>query len=98
MQLDICLFTFLFSICYLFSKVLLCPEFPFLWHVAEHGKGGSVRNKGKDKSSQNGTGAKSFTFQQLINATRSFKHMIGEGGFGKVYKGKLENGQASCLT
>ena len=84
---------------YLFIKVLIFPEVPFPWHlVADHGKGGSVSNKGKDKSSQNGTGAKSFTFQQLINATRSFKVMIGEGGFGKVYKGKLENGQASCFT
>ena len=87
------------GICYyLFSKFLLFTQVPFAWHVADHGKGRSVRNKGKDKSSQNGTGAKSFTFQQLNNATRSFKYKIGEGGFGKVYRGKLENGQASCFT
>lgn len=36
-----------------------------------------------------------FTFQELKNATRNFKSdtLLGEGGFGKVYKGWLESKQ-----
>ncbi|KAK8944772.1 Serine/threonine-protein kinase PBS1 [Platanthera zijinensis] len=39
--------------------------------------------------------AVSFTFKELATATQNFKvsNLIGEGGFGKVYRGKLESGQ-----
>jgi hypothetical protein len=39
--------------------------------------------------------AKSFTFRELATATKNFRSdcLLGEGGFGRVYKGKLENGQ-----
>ncbi|KAF9611939.1 hypothetical protein IFM89_037159 [Coptis chinensis] len=41
--------------------------------------------------------AQRFTFRELAFATKNFKltNLIGEGGFGKVYKGLLESGQAS---
>ncbi|KAK2985580.1 hypothetical protein RJ640_025013 [Escallonia rubra] len=37
--------------------------------------------------------AHSFTFSEMVAATENFKsdYFLGEGGFGKVYKGKLEN-------
>lgn len=37
--------------------------------------------------------AQRFKFDQLIAATENFKedHFLGEGGFGKVYKGHLED-------
>ncbi|KAL8260436.1 hypothetical protein R6Q59_028389 [Mikania micrantha] len=36
--------------------------------------------------------ARTFTYAQLVRATDNFKaaYFLGEGGFGKVYKGKLE--------
>ena len=39
--------------------------------------------------------AKSFTFRELATATKNFRFdcLLGEGGFGRVYKGQLENGQ-----
>ncbi|XP_047338860.1 probable serine/threonine-protein kinase PBL5 [Impatiens glandulifera] len=39
------------------------------------------------------TKAKSFTFDQMIEATENFRSdlLLGEGGFGKVYKGMLDN-------
>jgi hypothetical protein len=39
--------------------------------------------------------AQVFTFRELATATRNFKKdcLLGEGGFGRVYKGRLESGQ-----
>lgn len=37
--------------------------------------------------------ARTFTYAQLVAATDNFKaaYFLGEGGFGKVYKGKFED-------
>lgn len=42
--------------------------------------------------------ARSFTFRELAAATKGFKevNLIGEGGFGRVYRGRLEAGLVSC--
>ncbi|KFK39798.1 hypothetical protein AALP_AA3G289400 [Arabis alpina] len=44
------------------------------------------------KGSSNNIDAKSFTFRELATATNSFRQefLIGEGGFGRVFKGKIE--------
>ena len=43
--------------------------------------------------------AKSFTYRELCIATGMFNsaNKIGEGGFGKVFKGRLETGEVSIL-
>ncbi|KAJ9554630.1 hypothetical protein OSB04_018675 [Centaurea solstitialis] len=53
----------------------------------------SVREK--RFSSQRGNVARGFTFRELAVATQNFKdaNLIGEGGFGSVYKGRLESGE-----
>ena len=39
--------------------------------------------------------AHTFAFRELAAATKNFRQdcLLGEGGFGRVYKGRLENGQ-----
>eukprot|EP00250_Pteridium_aquilinum_P022343 c25356_g2_i2 orf=586-1632(+) len=43
--------------------------------------------------------AKEFSYQELLHATDSFadKHMLGDGGFGSVYKGVLEDGSRVAI-
>uniref|UniRef100_A0A8R7PF00 non-specific serine/threonine protein kinase n=1 Tax=Triticum urartu TaxID=4572 RepID=A0A8R7PF00_TRIUA len=43
--------------------------------------------------------AQTFTFRQLTAATRNFREecFIGEGGFGRVYKGRLDGGQVVAI-
>ncbi|KAL5672833.1 hypothetical protein ACJX0J_017139, partial [Zea mays] len=52
----------------------------------------------KDGNSQN-IAAQTFTFRELAAATKNFRQdcLLGEGGFGRVYKGRLENGQAVAV-
>lgn len=58
----------------------------------------SSANNGKKK--ENGTGsrrsnaAQCFNFRDMAIASRNFRDLIGEGGFGKVYKGRLDTGEA----
>ncbi|CAL4900385.1 unnamed protein product [Urochloa decumbens] len=43
--------------------------------------------------------AHTFTFRELAAATKNFRQdcLLGEGGFGRVYKGRLENGQVVAV-
>ncbi|KAL3505774.1 hypothetical protein ACH5RR_031156 [Cinchona calisaya] len=43
--------------------------------------------------------AQTFTFRELAAATKNFKPecLLGEGGFGRVYKGRLESGQVVAV-
>ncbi|KAG7590333.1 Protein kinase domain [Arabidopsis suecica] len=54
---------------------------------------------GKVNSPKPGGGARSFTFKELAAATKNFRevNMIGKGGFGSVYKGRLDSGQVVAI-
>ncbi|KAL9228307.1 hypothetical protein vseg_003901 [Gypsophila vaccaria] len=51
------------------------------------------------KEKSNSIAAQTFTFRELANATKNFRaeHLIGEGGFGRVYKGQLSTGQTVAV-
>lgn len=68
-------------------------------YIAENGKGKESLNDRKGGCPKS-SAARSFTFRELATATRGFKevNLIGEGGFGRVYKGKLESNQVSSHT
>ncbi|KAK9073640.1 hypothetical protein SSX86_006234 [Deinandra increscens subsp. villosa] len=53
------------------------------------------RGKCAALSNQRANVARSFTFRELAASTQNFKaaNLIGEGGFGGVYKGRLESGK-----
>nr|GEV10699.1 probable serine/threonine-protein kinase PBL21 [Tanacetum cinerariifolium] len=55
--------------------------------------------RGKRFSSQRSNVANSFTFRELAIATQNFKdaNLIGEGGFGSVYKGRLKSGKVVAV-
>nr|XP_018675793.1 PREDICTED: serine/threonine-protein kinase CDL1-like isoform X2 [Musa acuminata subsp. malaccensis] len=50
-------------------------------------------------SSCGSTSARKFTFRDLAIATQNFKetNLIGEGGFGRVFKGRLDSGQVVAI-
>ncbi|XP_042457016.1 probable serine/threonine-protein kinase PBL7 [Zingiber officinale] len=65
-----------------------------------HGDSSESRNRlqpsmGEEKSNS----ARSFTFRELAVATQNFKeaNLLGEGGFGKVYKGRLHSNQVVAI-
>lgn len=60
-------------------------------HIHESPKNVDIRDTHKDGISI-GKQEQSFTFQELVDATGNFRSdcLLGEGGFGKVYKGHLE--------
>ncbi|XP_039015513.1 probable serine/threonine-protein kinase PBL21 isoform X2 [Hibiscus syriacus] len=53
-------------------------------------KNGSEQGKGSKDD-----GARRFTFRELATATKNFREadLLGEGGFGRVFKGRLETGE-----
>ncbi|KAM1127285.1 hypothetical protein FF2_036940 [Malus domestica] len=69
---------------------------------------GSGRGRGNSNDSECGrvkgsngqkNVARSFTFRELAAATKGFRevNLIGEGGFGRVYKGRLDAGQVVAI-
>ncbi|XP_038899485.1 probable serine/threonine-protein kinase PBL25 [Benincasa hispida] len=65
----------------------------------ENPKGNQVLQKEAEKEKEkenigekNNIAAQTFTFRELATATKNFRQecLIGEGGFGRVYKGKLD--------
>lgn len=50
------------------------------------------KNEGTKEAADNNIAAQTFTFRELAAATKNFRQesLIGEGGFGRVYKGRLE--------
>ncbi|XP_051120902.1 probable serine/threonine-protein kinase PBL26 [Andrographis paniculata] len=52
----------------------------------------SIRDGGSNNSAANKVKAETFTFRELAAATKNFRKesLIGEGGFGRVYKGHLK--------
>ncbi|KAJ4965683.1 hypothetical protein NE237_017532 [Protea cynaroides] len=60
--------------------------------------GGYPSGKRKDINSFSNA-ARSFTFRELATVTQNFKpaNLIGEGGFGRVYKGRLDTDQVVAV-
>ncbi|CAL1355336.1 unnamed protein product [Linum trigynum] len=61
---------------------------------SDHSGSGKRRKELEEKLPKE-NGARSFSFRELANATQNFMelNLIGEGGFGRVYKGRLDTGE-----
>jgi len=46
-------------------------------------------------SGDSNTSTTSFSFDELVIGTENFKELLGVGGFGSVYKGRLPNGEVT---
>lgn len=57
--------------------------------------GSKLEASNQSKSSGNNFSARTFTFRELAAATKNFRQecFLGQGGFGSVYKGRLETGE-----
>nr|GLL42779.1 serine/threonine-protein kinase At3g07070-like isoform X1 [Ipomoea trifida] len=55
-------------------------------------RGETTNQKGNNDGGNSNIAAQTFTFRELAAATNNFRQecLIGEGGFGHVYKGRLE--------
>ncbi|PWA68018.1 protein kinase superfamily protein [Artemisia annua] len=89
-----------FSCFKLSSKEVTDGDFDFN-HSQGNGKGGTYKEKGKTLCNQRAAAnvARSFTFRELAASTQNFRvaNLIGEGGFGSVYKGRLDSGKFTTL-
>ncbi|KAJ8512378.1 hypothetical protein OPV22_002812 [Ensete ventricosum] len=65
----------------------------FLGDSSESGKKASLPDGETSKC------ARSFTFRDLAVATQNFReaNLIGEGGFGRVYRGRIDSGQVVAI-
>lgn len=52
-----------------------------------------VKKEGSKGGGSGDIAAHTFTFRELAAATKNFRadYLLGEGGFGKVHKGRLES-------
>ena len=69
------------------------PELPF----SDKSKSRNGTDPKEPPASKEGStahiAAQTFTFKELASATKNFRpeSLLGEGGFGRVYKGRLES-------
>ncbi|XP_050365533.1 probable serine/threonine-protein kinase PBL25 [Argentina anserina] len=66
------------------------PHAPYSEQTTNNKNANATANASKDGG--NNIAAQTFTFRELATATKNFRQecLIGEGGFGRVYKGRLE--------
>lgn len=52
----------------------------------------ATNNNATGREGDNNIAAQTFTFRELASATKNFRqeYLLGEGGFGRVYKGRLD--------
>jgi len=54
-------------------------------------------DSGEETDMRNWGAEKVFTYKEIKVATSNFKEIIGRGGFGSVYLGKLPNGKSVAV-
>ncbi|RWV95356.1 hypothetical protein GW17_00042024, partial [Ensete ventricosum] len=77
-----------------FPSTLTCstPSNLSASHYKEHAAGGALPTPRTEREILSSANLKAFTFSDLKSATRNFRtdSLIGEGGFGCVYKGWID--------
>ncbi|KAI3943929.1 hypothetical protein MKW92_025852 [Papaver armeniacum] len=75
--------------------ISICAYFFWKWLTKQRGYVASYWDNIHEETPETPDQVKVFKFQELATATDNFSgaNMLGQGGFGQVYKGMLSNGQ-----
>ncbi|XP_024959709.1 probable LRR receptor-like serine/threonine-protein kinase At4g29180 [Cynara cardunculus var. scolymus] len=74
----------------LLSSLVLLLLLIIIWRVRRKGKTGKAKSNEEGRALESNN--RQFTYAEVVNMTDNFQTIIGKGGFGTVYLGRLENG------
>lgn len=101
MQLyKMCWFLHKFNLLEIFQSIISFYSLAFIFCFPDKSRSRTSNDSKKEMTipKEPNIAAQTFTFRELAAATKNFRPecLLGEGGFGRVYKGRLESTGQVC--